>query len=140
VNQGIQYLCATALAIVLSAVPTSCTAGRVKPQVLFPPAQLTWPAIEEDLHRGIDDGVDDGDLTTESSDALRAEGTRLGFALTGRDLEGVRTIPWNALEPWAERGIDDKLSDGEIGPGVATSLREQLSNFTETIERLQETY
>lgn len=129
-----------AAAIALAFIPTSCTAGRVKPQVLFPPAQLTWPAVEEDLHRGLADGVTDGDLTIEASDAMRAEGERLERALGDRDLEGVRVVAWGALEPWADRGINDKLDDHEISPGVATSLREQLRNFTDTILRLQGTY
>jgi hypothetical protein len=139
-NSGITFLSALAMAIALSFVPSSCTANRTKPAVLFPPAQLTWPAVQEDLQRGIADGVEKGDLPSEASNTLLAECQQLGAALNARDLEAVRQAPWSLLEPWADRGIADKLADGEIGPGVAVSLREQLGNFTNTITNLQGTY
>jgi hypothetical protein len=128
---------AAAIAALLLLLP-SCVSAKVKPQVLFPPAALTWPAVEEDFDRGLADGVADGDLTTAAAGALRAEGDRFEDALEQRDLAGLRGVPWElGLQPWAARGVEDKLADGEIGPGVATSLRGQLEDFTTIILQLQ---
>lgn len=137
----------TSLAIVaaiailaIGALLPSCIGSRTKPLALFPPAQLTWPAVEEDLARGIADGVEDGDLTQDGANEMNTHTLAFGAALDAHDLEGVRRVPWSAMAPWAERGIADKIDDGEISPGVAASLREQLSNFGETIRLLQGTY
>lgn len=126
--------------IALAMIPSSCLGPRVKPASLFPPLALTWPAIEEDLVRGVADGVEDQELSQDAANALNTQALALGRAIEARDLEGVRVIPWTNLEPWVERGIADKVTDEEIGPGVGASLREQLSNFGEAIAILQETY
>lgn len=119
-------------------LPPACVGQRVKPRVLFPPAALTWPAVEEDFHRGIADGIEGGALTADAGAALQAEGDDLEAALNARDLPAVRSVAWEtALQPWAARGIEDKLADGEIGPGVADSLRGQLEDFTNIILHLQ---
>jgi hypothetical protein len=127
-----------ALAFLALALLPGCASRGVRPRVLFPPAALTWPAVEEDLHRGLADGVEDGELTEEAAQLLRAEGDELEAALDARDLMGVRVVAWEeGLEPWAARGIDDKLADGEVGPGVADSLRGQLEDFTTVVLQLQ---
>lgn len=115
----------------------SCLGPRSKTLALFPAAELAWPAVSEDLHRGVEDGVADGDLVEGVAEKLLNEGDELAKALHAKDIEGVRAVPWTSLQPWVTRGIEDKLSDGEIGPGVAVSLREQLSNFTTTISTIQ---
>lgn len=118
----------------------ACIGSRTKPLALFPPVQLTWPAVEEDVLRGIADGVEDGDLAQDGANEMNTHTLAFGVAINASDLEGVRRVPWSAMRPWAERGIVDKIDDGEISPGVAASLREQLSNFTEAIVALQGTY
>ncbi len=128
----------TALGALALVFFSSCAAERVEGIALFEPAQLTWPAVENDLHRGLEDAAEDGDLTEAAADSLRSEGAKLERALAEQSREGVRKVAWLSMEPFADRGIDDKLGDGEIGPGVAQSLREQLRNFTATITRLQE--
>lgn len=129
-------VCAVVVTIALLAASLfvqSCFGPRVKPAAVFPPAALAWPAVDEDVQRGIADAVEDGDLTQDAANALNTQALRIGTALTERDLETIRVAPWSSLEPWAERGIADKVDDGEIGPGVALSLREQLAKFTEAI-------
>jgi hypothetical protein len=115
----------------------ACTATKARPAALFPPAQLAWPAVAEDLARGIADGVEDEDIQQPAADALTLQSTVLGEALETKNQDKLRTVNWEELRPWASRGIDDKLDDHEIGPGVANSLREQLKNFTSTILQLQ---
>lgn len=139
-----QLFTAAAIAIVGLAcgasIGTSCTATKTTREALFPAATLAWPAVEEDYSRGILDGTQDGDLSRQTADMLKAEGVSLGKALAARDELQVMRSPWTAtMAPWALRGIDDQVTDGEIGLGVAESLREQVKNFTDVIERLQET-
>lgn len=128
---------ALAVALLVALFVSSCIGPRVKNSALFPAAAIAWPAVQEDYLRGIADGIDDGDLIEPAAQALRSSGDKLGQALTAKDVTAVRSISWATMAPWAQRGIDDKLQDGEIGPGVKISLVEQLTNFTETITKIQ---
>jgi len=128
---------ALALSVFAVATIASCAGPRSKSVTLFPAAELAWPAVSEDFHRGVADGLEDGDLPQPAADELRSEAEALGRALDARDVDAVRAVPWPIMQPWVDRGIDDKLLDGEIGPGVAASLREQLAKFTSTIDDIQ---
>lgn len=116
---------------------TSCFSPRVDPIALWGPADMAWPAVERDYERGIQDGVEDHELSAASAGVLLQDGATLGKVIDTKDREALMAVPWDAMSHWANRGIQDKLEDGEVGPGVAASLREQLVNFTETIHRLQ---
>jgi len=127
-----------ALALCALVLPlSSCLGTKTDDAALFAPAALAWPAVEADYLRGLADGTEDGDLTEEAAQSLQAQGAAMEQALATKDREALRLVPWLAMRPWAQRGIDDKLGDAEIGPGVAASLVEQLANFTLTINRLQ---
>lgn len=118
-------------------VAPSCVTSHTDPHALFPPLELAWPAVQEDVHIGISDAVTDGELTEVAAVMLRTEGAKLGDAIHAKSVYGVRAVPWSTLVPYGERGIDAKLEAGEVGPGVADSLREQLVNFTEAVDRLK---
>lgn len=140
----LQPLAALACVVALFALSFTTTAGCVGPQnaiteaAQFPPAALAWPAVENDYLRGLDDGVAKDDLTTEAADGLRSAGDKLEAALDAEDLDALRLVPWKlTMEPWAVRGIADKLGDGEVGPTVAAELTEQLHQFTATVTSLQ---
>lgn len=126
------------VAIVLPMQSCWLLSRNVAPPALFGPARMTWPAVADDYTRGIDDGEEDGDLNEQAADILRALGGDLGAALERESVTDVRVIPWAAsMDVWARRGIVDKVEDGEIGQGVAASLSEQLSNFSETITQIK---
>lgn len=129
-----------ALAVALLTVSlffSSCIGSRAKAATLFPAAELAWPAVQEDFLRGVADGVEDGELVESAAAQLRSNGDSLGAALTARDVTALRGVPWPSMAPWAQRGVEDKLQDGEIGPGVRLSLLEQLANFSTAITNLQ---
>tara|TARA_R110000822_G_scaffold120633_3_gene254145 strand:- start:7463 stop:7882 length:420 start_codon:yes stop_codon:yes gene_type:complete len=136
-----KHLLALPLVLVICALPFLVACPSLGPKVddlaLFEPAQVTWSAVENDLLRGIEDGVSEGDLMPAAADNLRASADGMELALREKDRDALRLSPWSELEPWADRGIDDKLADGEIGPGVASSLREQLANFTNIVNKLR---
>lgn len=123
--------------LAITMLVASCAGPHSKAITLFPAADTAWPAVEEDFNRGVEDGVSDGDISPVEAAELRSHAAKLEVALDARDVYGVRDVPWTSMQPWASRGIDDQLEDGEIGPGVASSLREQLVNFTTTIADIQ---
>lgn len=104
---------------------------------LFTPAQLAWPQVKSELEDGYIAAVADGSLSTADADAFRSESERLQVALDEKSKADLATVPWTAMEPYATRGIDEMVIVGEIGPGVANSLRVHLSKFDEIILRLQ---
>ena len=126
-----------AICAILAISLQSCLGSKVDDLALFEPAQLAWPEIEKDYFRGLEDGVSEGDIVLVSADAMRAEAPRMRDALMAKSRDQLRLVPWPTMKPWAQRGIDDALADGDVGPGVADSLREQLQNFDVTVIKLR---
>ena len=120
---------------VITALTFGCTSSGVR----FQPAGMAWPAVENDYIRGIADGVEDGDLDATAAQMLYDQGYNLGEILSREDVEALYLIPWGAtMRPWADRGVADKLEDGEVGPLVADELLEQIINFTTVIQSLKD--
>lgn len=121
---------------------SSCLGPKVDTVALFEPAALAWPAVEEDVEFGLaaaeEENVEDVPAIKASIDKGRYHCEELGAALLSKDRSRLRLVPWPSLEGWAIAGISSELSAGAIGPGVAESLREQLSKFSAVILRLQE--
>jgi len=140
---------AIAIALVLFATmfagSSSCVASKeksdqVKQAAQFPAAMLAWPGVRGDYDRGLADGVTKGDLTPLAHDKLIATADQMSVAINAKDPSALRAIPWTLImRPWADRGVNVKLSDGTIGPTVAAELLERVANFTATIESLQGT-
>lgn len=106
---------------------------------LFEPAQLAWSEVESDLEAGYSDGENAGDLTLEAATAFRANSDELEIALETKDRDALRLVPWPSMYPWALRGIDAQLAEGQIGPGVAESFRVHDEKFDEIMTRLRGT-
>jgi hypothetical protein len=112
---------------------------RVDAIALFKPAQVAWDSVEEELTRGVQDGLDDAELDNGAANDLLEQGDRLELALDTYSVEGVIAARWHELKPWAIRGIEDMREDGAIGTFVAGSLLERVDNFTGTIDRIEAT-
>lgn len=112
-----------------------CTGQKARDHVLMPAMALAWPGVSADVQRGIDDAAADGDLTMV--EAAQWDSTLVNFGAAVR--EGDRTQfaaeagNWPAFRAFGDRGIADRVEDGEIGPGVAASFTERLDNFTEAV-------
>lgn len=133
---------AVAVAVVLSLFTfsgTSCLGPKVDDLALFEPAQLAWSEVKSDLEAGYSDGENAGDLTLEDADTLRGHTVELGTAIREKDRDGLRLVPWPTMYPWALRGIDAQLAEGQIGPGVAESFRVHDGKFDEIMQRLRGT-
>lgn len=116
---------------------SSCVSQRTDELALFEPLRVAWPDVRFDLEAGFADGVADGELLPAGLDDLRADVDRLGAALEASDRAELRAAPWLELRPWAVRGVESRLQAGEIGPGVAQSAHEHLSNFDAAVQRLR---
>ena len=84
--------------------------------------------------------IEDGEVAIESRTVLVGYSDLMSESLKREDIDAIRLVPWSQMRPIADRGIDDKVEDQEVGAGVATSIRLQLKLFGETIVELQEVY
>lgn len=114
---------------------SSCLGPKAKDDVLFPPIALAWPAVQDDVERGIQDGVDDGVLLPADVSALNLEVAALDDAIDAHEADETRT-GWPGLRPWAERGVTDRREDGEIGPAGAAAGVERINQFSAAVAAL----
>lgn len=128
-------------AIILMASLTSCLSQRVRDEALLPAATLAWgdsdAGVRSDLERGIADAVEDGDLADSS--VLDALVLQLDEVLgLGGSRVLLRQIPWEStLRPYAARGVQDRVDDGEISQQIADlSFTERLNQFSLTFAQL----
>jgi hypothetical protein len=125
--------------VVLALAASACAGAKAREHVLLPAVRMAWPAVQDDVLRGIEDGIADGELTSMQVAELQSRTFHLGMTITASyDPDAFAVAGWNTLEPWAHRGIQDRVDDHEIGPGVAESFRERVLNFSAAIERLAE--
>jgi hypothetical protein len=112
----------TVLAFVAMA---ACAGIRARDMALLPAVKTAWTSVQQDVLRG------DPELVVEVADLTAAfdSGDRVQIAIVAG-----RTI--DTLLEAAQSGIDARLVAGEIGLGVAASLRERLRLFEESIEKL----
>ncbi len=125
----------------LALLSTSCMSTKARDEALLPAAELAWGdsafGVRSDLERGIADAVEDGDLA--HSTALDVLVAKLDTVL---DLGGsrvlLRQIPWEStLRPYAARGIQDRVDDGEISQMIADlSFTERLELFSQAFAQL----
>lgn len=108
-----------ALAITLLAF--SCAGTKARENVLLPALRAAWVGVQEDALRNPD----------QSESAAIAQ---MSAALQNGDAVAVAVVNVQLIVTAAMRGIDLRISQGEISPGVAISLKERVSNFSEAIE------
>lgn len=104
----------------------ACAGTRAKQNILVPQLQATWPEIRFDIERAAPEDA----LTIEEIDEAE------GYIMSGIRVQ-LRKIYWPDLEAAALSGIEEQLLSGELSEGVAVSLREQLSNFRDILQKLQ---
>ncbi len=121
---------------------TSCLSSRARDEGLLPVARMAWGSsqvgVRADIERGVSDAVEDGELADPAG--LNATIASLDAALAAGDRTQLVTVTWASLEPYGQRGIQDRIDDGEMDPMVALSLRERLKNFGFALAKLQQLY
>lgn len=96
--------------------------------------------IQPVLLVGVGAEQDAGRLKPADAEAVRLAISEVGRLLDGGDLSQATLIKqtWDRLLPFANSGIDAQVAKGEIGPGVAASLKETLRLFGERLLQLQQ--
>ena len=123
-------------ALLVLVVVASCLGVKTRDNVLLPAARDAYGDIYHEVVRGLLDGKVDGDLTDEQAEVLIFSADSLKTALKDGDRVKIASVDWEALRPWAIRGIQDKIDDGEIAETVAASLFHRVEKFTESLEVL----
>lgn len=121
--------------------------GRVgeetREHALLPAVEQAWPGVYASAARGVNDATASGDITAEVSAALFV---RMGDWETevASDSTSVNQIlalaerDWMEVQFYALRGIASRQDAGEVGPNVATELRERVMQFDEALVALGE--
>lgn len=118
----------------------SCLAPRARQHGLVPAVIMAWEGVRADTMRGIDDAMEDGDITSRMS--LDMVVFQIDEALEqGAPTALISIIDWSVLHPYAVRGIQDRVDDGEMIQAIADGpMTERLNNFTQAFSMLRTSY
>ncbi len=125
------------LALALLLFSSACIGPKVRQSTLVPAVVMAWQGVRADIERGIEDAMEDGDLKNRYQ--LDAAITQIDEALAqGAPQVLIRLIFWPELEPYAYRGIQDRVDDGELSQMIAdSSMRQRIINFSDALKELR---
>lgn len=115
--------------VLLTGCGTGCAGLNARQKVLLPTLQMTWEPIREAASRGA--GLLPPESIPVAADTLGA----FERALTAGTSEGIAHVysSWVSIRAWAEAGIEDRVTAGEISAGVAGSLKERVRQFHDAL-------
>lgn len=133
--QGIHRLlgCILAAALVsFATIPnlTGCVGQRARQHVGVPALKVADDGVIANAREGV------MLLSPEQQVAANADLDTFAMTLETGDVEAIKqeAIPrWTLVRSLAEASISSRLTNSEIGPGVAASLRERLARFEEVL-------
>lgn len=94
---------------------------RAEESALYPALEQSWPGVRRDAERG--------DAPVELLDGFHQ-------ALVSRQGIAVK-VRWPTVRSHAQQGIQNRVDELEIGPGVADSLLERVEQFDAGVRRLK---
>lgn len=109
-----------ALAFVLLA----CAGIHARETVLMPTMSQAWSTV---ISKHVELAATA--MPEEEANVIREKNAAMQAALDSGDRYQVRGADWLALRVAATAGIASRVASGEIGPGVADSIRETLNQF-----------
>jgi len=130
--------------VVVGLILSSCTSlGRTSRQeALFPAVSMAWgtpeAGVQSDVIRGIEDALEDGDFLDGT--VLLSYVDSMSTAIEAEDTIALGLAPWDTLKQFGERGIQDRVDDGEMVEAAAEFLRRRLLNFDEAVRVLTDPY
>lgn len=113
----------------------SCLSSATKEKVMMPSIVQVWPAVKADIERGLEVSI----IDTSELDRLTGQIQILDTSFKNNDLDTLQEVEWMDLAPYAEKGIQDRIQQGEISEGVAVSFRERILRFSHVMGMLQST-
>ena len=117
----------TILPVGLLLLLTVCAGNKARELALWPTVAGTWPAVKADIERGIAGGP--------PTTVVAAIG-QVDAAVCADDYSLLHGLDWSLLEPLARAGVQALVDRSEISEGVAVSLLERISRFSEAMEEL----
>ena len=112
--------------LALLVITAACTGVAARNEALIPAMEVAWVNIQEDVRAGAAvEGVD-----VEPTIFAMTE------ALASGDRYQVLAVDWASMRTLAITGITSQVTNGEIGPGVAASLIERITNFDDAYQVL----
>ena len=113
--------------LVLMLLLAACAGGAARNQALLLSMRVPFQSIVADVERGMAARVLDGVEAAK----VRVLISDVRTVLESGDRDGLRGLDWPLLRDLAMEGIQDRLTTGEIGAGVAASMLERLRLFGE---------
>lgn len=111
--------------------------NTARERALLPALRSAWIGVEEDLDRGINDGMEDGAIDSGTAALLHVDAQALEDGLHASvDEAQAAAIRWPGLDSWAHRGVEDRVNDGENSAGVAESRHERIRQFAAALVEL----
>lgn len=128
-----------ALAVLLLAA-VACQGMQQRSDAMGTIASIYATVIQPVVMVGIGAEEDSGRLSLEEAQLARTIVADIGRMLEGRDPAQAVSIAslWERLLPYANAGIDAQVTKGDIGPGVASSLKETLRLFGERLVQVRQ--
>lgn len=110
----------------------ACVGGKARDHALIPPMQLAWPSVLRDVEEGVEQFGPDDDLRA----AVQVAKLQMKQALEAKDRFKLAMVDWPLLKTFAEKGIEYRVQQGTIGPGVGLSLLERVRLFDEAYRKV----
>jgi hypothetical protein len=121
---------AVSMVLLAALVGSACAGLAARADGLTTIAASYSRVVEPIVLVGIGAAQDAGDIDAAKAAQLRQAVTVLGRILNSGEVGATgATAAWNLLLPFAEAGIDSRVANGDIGPGVGASLKEVLRLF-----------
>ena len=106
--------------LALFLIAAACAGTTARTEVLLPAMQQAWPPIHDAIER---------ELAVAPDAAGTAALAGADAALQSGDPIAVASVAWAVLDALHEADATRRVDLGQIGPGVAESLRERLRQF-----------
>ena len=117
----------------------SCAGQHTRTSVGIPLAAQVLRTMQTDFARGIDDGLLRGSISEEQAARYRAEEKQLQDGLDAGDSSRVQLGDWGDARTAILGGILAREASGQIGSGVAGSLRERVANLDGLVNNIKGT-
>ena len=110
----------TRLGLLAALLIAACAGTTARTEVLLPAMRQAWVGIRPAVDRHIT-SIDDlaHNQALMAADSALQTGEPVSFA----------GVAWQLIDESHEADVARRLASGEIGPGVAESLRERLTQF-----------